>query len=1636
MPADAFASETPEQPKDGSASPVSDDTAPSASSTGDARAAWPHRRTQAKPWAAFGHGLALVLILLIAYGLRSVGRNWDAANPGLHPDERFLSSVLYSIHFPEDWREYFNTAASPLNPANQGFGFYVYGTLPLFLIRAVYDLWSALHPPPPSFYVVGRWLATLVDLGTLLLIYAVGRYRYDRRVGLLAAAFYAVAVMPIQQAHFLTFDPYVTFFTFAALAVALRILARPRVSLYDAAAFGLALGMAMAAKVSAAPVAGLLPLAWLGRAARTSGLARRVQLEQGLRHGLVAALVAFAVFRVLQPYAFRGPHIWNILPDPAWIANLQTLKVQASGEADFPPAMQWARRPWWYGLENLLRWGLGWPLGLSALLALGLLTWRLARRPRRGDSLLWLWTTGYLAWQSSLWNPTMRYFLPAYPPLVLLAAYGWTRLRRWVRRGRRRWAVTALAGLVLLSTAAWAWAFTRIYTRPHTRIAASRWFLRHFPAALTAEIRLPDGQVVWEPVAFSYGYTITPTTPWQTTWRPRHTGTLQAWLLYRVLPDAAAVGGTLKLRVDAGEPGIAAEAQATVLLNDPAPLSPQPWRLALTSPWPVEANTPYRLTVVLDRGQVMLEGTRVVNESSWDDGLPLRLDGYDPFGGLYVGLPSFEMYWDDNEDKRQRFYDLLDRADVLFITSSRQWGSLPRLPERYPLVSAYYRHLMGCPPTETIESCYNRAQVGLFQGRLGYDLVAVFQSSPTLGPWHINDQPADEAFTVYDHPKVFVFRKRADYDPQRVRALLGAVNLREVVHVLPGRAKPYPENLLLPPHLWERQRSGGTWRTLFPPEGWLNRYPALAALAWYALLLLLGLVAWPWLQRPFGALPDRGWPVARLAGMLLWAWLAWWAGYLGVAVTRGLLRGLLAALAFGAGLLYTRARAAWAAWLRRSWRALLRVEALYLAFFLLDLFIRYWNPDLWHPWKGGEKPMDFAYFNAVLRSTVVPPYDPWYAKGFINYYYWGFALVGMPVKALGIRPGVAYNLILPTLFAGVAVGAFALARGLVGSLRRGLRRWSAFAGLAAAVGTVLLGNLGTVRMIFQGLMRLGLGGAPLPESLGWPEQFSLLLRGLARAIAGEPLPYIVGDWYWLPSRIIPAPGSIEPITEFPFFTFLYADLHAHMIALGVTLLALLWGWAVIRGAPRARADAAARRGFWLASLFWGGLIVGALRAINTWDYPTYLLLAALAIGYAWVWVAHRPPRWTDGPRAWARVAEAGLGALALYALTVALWQPYIHWYAQGYARVTLWWGPTTPVTAYFWHWGLFYFVTATWALLLVVDWLQATPAVTGLRWWRRWGRWLVPGVGLLTITAAAGVQHWYRTPVGWLTLPWLALISALLLRPRQPDAVRFALTAWAAALSLTLMVEIIVLVGDLERMNTVFKFYLQAWVLWAMAAAVGLAHIVATLPRWPERVRRVWLSGLSALVLGALLFPWLGTLDKLRDRMAPEAPHTLDGQAYMAYAEYLAPTGLLQLRQDYDAIRWLLTHVDGSPVLVEANTVEYQWGSRISINTGLPTVVGWNWHQRQQRGVVVPADWVTQRIADVAAFYQATDRASVVDFLRRYQVDYIIVGQLERNTYPGPGLTKFPLWDGDLWEEVYRQGDTAIYRVRRSALLP
>ena len=246
-------------------------------------------------------------------------------------------------------------------------------------------------------------------------------------------------------------------------------------------------------------------------------------------------------------------------------------------------------------------------------------------------------------------------------------------------------------------------------------------------------------------------------------------------------------------------------------------------------------------------------------------------------------------------------------------------------------------------------------------------------------------------------------------------------------------------------------------------------------------------------------------------------------------------------------------RSDWLRWLGANRGIVLTSEATFALAFAAFCVIRAYNPDLWHPARGGEKPMEFAYLNAVIRTASFPPYDPWYAGGYLNYYYWGYVLIAAITKLTGVIPAVAFNLAVPTVFALTATGAFGAASNLA-VLGADAARVAPSRGLATIGGllgvafTVVVGNLDAFGQLVVRLARsaaaLGAGG----------------LGSVASLIAGIPSVLIVGEPlegfdFWRSSRVIPN----NTINEFPFWTFLFSDLHAHMISLAfqVTLLGIL-----------------------------------------------------------------------------------------------------------------------------------------------------------------------------------------------------------------------------------------------------------------------------------------------------------------------------------------------------------------------------------------------------------------------------------------------------------------------------------------------
>ncbi|MBI4308155.1 MAG: glycosyltransferase family 39 protein [Chloroflexi bacterium] len=1072
----------------------------------------------------------------------------------------------------------------------------------------------------------------------------------------------------------------------------------------------------------------------------------------------------------------------------------------------------------------------------------------------------------------------------------------------------------------------------------------------------------------------------------------------------------------------------------------------------------------------------------VIAKEHWEEGVP-DLGGY--------RIIEMGLYEPDDASKRDTLAQQLAEADAVVFYSNRLYGTIPRLSDRYPMSSRYYRLLfngdLGFELAYTATSYPDLLGVSLVDdtfGRPGLPPPAPlrdFRPSPVS----VNLGYADESFTVYDHPKVMVFRKVRRMDAGTLAAALGVPS-----------SPASRLGLVFSPAEWQVYRESGTWSALFDRQSPMNRLPEVT---WLLAVQLVALLTFPLAFKVCGCLPDRGYLLAKALGILLVAYLTWLAASTRILpFERGTI--LLAMALVGlvsAGMAY-RWRSELRTWLRQGRGLLLTEEAVFLLAFVGFYVIRVLNPDLWHAWRGGEKPMDFAYLNAVVRSVYMPPYDPWFAGGYLNYYYFGQFVTAVLIKLTGVIPSVAYNLAVPLFFALTTGAAFSIAYSLAEAFRRCARPGTArrlpsplLAGAAGALFVAVIGNLDGGIQVAQDLWRVLVDKNP-------------------------SLPFD----FWRSSRMMPPTISI---TEFPFFTFLFADLHAHLMAMPFYLLTIGLALNVALGR---------NTGLGLnsetAALLLAALTIGALRVINSWDFPAFLLLvsAGAAIG------EYSARRRVDAPM----VGWAVLKVAMLAGLGTLFFLPFHQRFEVFYSGVV----PSreqTPVHQYLAIHGLFLFLVLSYIAYEL--WRAARPsgseqaaafAGTGAAladergavatgphgsWSDRLtrsgrnpaspdpfgyaqGR---PAEGASdptgpTSTASNGVSFWspYAGVVGaaaltlfllrYETIAFLfaalaavtPLVVLILARPQRAEGLArspsaslracpesfgklrtgsaegtgfaegaaprlFLFTLVALALVLGIGVDVVTVQGDIERMNTVFKFYLQAWVLLALASAFCLwrLRVGAFLPSRPLGLPRiVWATSLAVLLAASLAYPILATPVRVRDRFL-WLSLTNDGMAYMQYARHDEEGRQMELRWDYDAIRWLQDNVKGSPVILEANTPLYHWGNRVSVYTGLPAVVGWDWHQIQQR---VPYERAVQeRRAAVKEMYSTLNERRALDLLRQYQVEYVYVGPLERISYPEAGLRKFQRMAGEIpsagsgqvLEVAYPGPQVTIYRVRENS---
>ncbi|RLT38870.1 MAG: hypothetical protein DWI61_06195 [Chloroflexi bacterium] len=791
----------------------------------------------------------------------------------------------------------------------------------------------------------------------------------------------------------------------------------------------------------------------------------------------------------------------------------------------------------------------------------------------------------------------------------------------------------------------------------------------------------------------------------------------------------------------------------------------------------------------------------------------------------------------------------------------------------------------------------------------------------------------------------------------------------------------------------------------------------LAVILWWLLAVLAGWLAWPLCARLLGNLPDQGYSASKACGLLLLGFLVFTLGSFGfLRVAAGSI--LMAAAAIGAaGLVSSGPQLAehWA-WAKANWRTVLVVETIFLCAFVLMAMLRALNPEI----LATEKPMELAFLSSIMRHQTLPAPDPWLSGYGISYYYFGYIIVGLMAAATGVTVGVAFNLALALVFALAAAASAGLiynlvaidhaldADGLPNQRVLPVKTWIAPVVLAP----VLLLCVGNLNGLLEVLHQAGVGSATFWSWLNikWLE---------APAVAGAgwmPTRYL---WWWQASRVIRdinlsgAPIDLEPIDEFPFFSFLLGDLHPHVLALPFLLLAISAALALYLHA-RAQSSRALGGAVPITLL---AVILGGLAFMNAWDFPLALAIAstACAVGVAASSQTDRDTWWRYG---------TFIGATII--LCIVLFVPFY----TGFRSQA---GGIIPNPIFVTRLSQF---TVMFGVLLLpaILWLLWEATGTAFNW--RAAAWAGPGVlaalaalcALLTVAAMRdgnlSASSAYRTLLGelpaaemWTAIwrrrliesPWTNVLLAGMLAlagglafgsPRRAgSSVPFVAMLAAAGAALTLLPDFVYLRDSFGmRLNTIFKFYYQAWLLWALVAAYAVSRV--------QHVRSaagqiVFVAAVVSVIAGGLVYPVLAVWTKTEGLqgttiIGQQRSATLDGLAYLRTAN----------PDEADAQAWLRAQQPAGGAVAEAVGGSYTEFGRVSAHTGMPTLLGWPGHELQWRGGFAEAG---NREEQVRTLYSSRTWEDALPILSAFNIRYVYVGSLERSTFPPAGLQKFAL---------------------------
>lgn len=713
---------------------------------------------------------------------------------------------------------------------------------------------------------------------------------------------------------------------------------------------------------------------------------------------------------------------------------------------------------------------------------------------------------------------------------------------------------------------------------------------------------------------------------------------------------------------------------------------------------------------------------------------------------------------------------------------------------------------------------------------------------------------------------------------------------------------------------------------------------------WYLLALVLGAAAMPLTGRLFRRFQDRGWMFSKVTAIAVSGFLTWFLVAVKI-IKFTTMTCIVVTLVCAAASLILYCREQKAGFECIPFAHLDLVYAEELLFFAAFLFWTYFAG--FHPAAyGTEKFMDYGFMETMMRSKTLPATDLWYSQGKINYYYGGQYFAVFLTKLSGAKVELTYNL-MRTFVAGLAFAMpFSLVHQMVTDrLGKTGSRWKktlpSVTGILAGISVSIAGNMHYV-----------VYGQIIP---------------FIQKLKGEEV-----SSYWFPdaTRYIGFNPDVEDKTihEFPCYSFVLGDLHAHVVDIMfvLLLLGLLYAWMKKVRTTELSGESMSRREFWkkqllMPQLLATGALLGMFHWTNYWDFVIYFVVTCGAALFMNIIGQKGKIRWALG------VTAAQAAEILILATVIIL--PFTLQFdtsnmVQGIALAQHHSLPHQLLVL----WGLPGILTILFVVSLLVEKLRG-----------------------------AEQKSLYH----------------LLASIRLPDL--FAVLLGLCAIGLVLIPELVYVRDIYEnrnaRANTMFKLTYQAYIMFGMTMIYAIFRLLIIGKNKILKVLAfiglfffVWTCG----YFGNSVHSWFGEVWK---------PSQYKGLNATAFLETDFP-------EDVNGIRWLKENISDAPVVLEANGDSYSEYERVSAMTGLPTIMGWYVHEWLWRGNLSD---LNAKIEEIQEIYTSTDETRVKELLEEYNVSYIFVGSCERNKY-GADMNNDLL--KSLGEVVFQDSEYPTYIVK------